>query len=86
MKRLYYLDTLKVMLTVLVVFHHAAEAYSPYSAAQYGTVVVVPRGDESDQCPSELVRTTGLRSIHRPSVCPVGGAACHRRLGLVGHG
>ena len=31
MKRLYYLDTLKVMLTILVVFHHAAEAYSPYS-------------------------------------------------------
>lgn len=35
MKRLYYLDTLKVMLTVLVVFHHAAEAYSPYSAWVY---------------------------------------------------
>ena len=25
MKRLYYLDTLKVMLTVLVVFHHATD-------------------------------------------------------------
>lgn len=35
MKRLYYLDTLKVMLTILVVFHHAAEAYSPYSAWVY---------------------------------------------------
>ncbi|MBP5680650.1 MAG: acyltransferase family protein [Bacteroidales bacterium] len=35
MKRLYYLDTLKVMLTLLVVFHHAAEAYSPYSAWVY---------------------------------------------------
>ena len=35
MKRLYYLDTLKVMLTTLVVFHHAAEAYSPYSAWVY---------------------------------------------------
>ncbi len=35
MKRLYYLDTLKVMLTILVVFHHAAEAYSPYSAWAY---------------------------------------------------
>ena len=31
----YYLDTLKVMLTILVVFHHAAEAYSPYSAWVY---------------------------------------------------
>jgi len=35
MKRLYYLDTLKVLLTILVVFHHAAEAYSPYSAWVY---------------------------------------------------
>ena len=35
MKRLYYLDTLKVMLTILVVFHHAAEAYSPYSVWVY---------------------------------------------------
>ena len=35
MKRLYYLDTLKVMLTLLVVFHHAAEPYSPYSAWVY---------------------------------------------------
>ena len=35
MKRLYFLDTLKVMLTILVVFHHAAEAYSPYSAWVY---------------------------------------------------
>ena len=35
MKRLYYLDTLKVILTILVVFHHAAEAYSPYSAWEY---------------------------------------------------
>ena len=35
MKRLYYLDTLKVMLTLLVVFHHAAEAYSPYSVWPY---------------------------------------------------
>ena len=35
MKRLCYLDTLKVLLTILVVFHHAAEAYSPYSAWVY---------------------------------------------------
>lgn len=35
MKRLYYLDTLKVLLTILVIFHHAAEAYSPYSAWVY---------------------------------------------------
>ena len=35
MRRLYYLDTLKVLLTILVVFHHAAEAYSPYSAWVY---------------------------------------------------
>lgn len=35
MKRLCYLDTLKVTLTILVVFHHAAEAYSPYSAWVY---------------------------------------------------
>lgn len=35
MKRLCYLDTLKVLLTILVVFHHAAEAYSPYSVWVY---------------------------------------------------
>ena len=35
MRRLFYLDTLKVLLTILVVFHHAAEAYSPYSAWVY---------------------------------------------------
>jgi len=37
MKRLYYLDYLKVMLTVLVVFHHAALPYSPGSEWAYAT-------------------------------------------------
>ena len=30
MKRLLYLDNLKVCLTVLVIFHHAAKAYGAY--------------------------------------------------------
>lgn len=34
-ERLYYLDTLKVALTVLVVFHHAAEPYYPDAAWPY---------------------------------------------------
>ena len=37
MKRLYYLDYLKVVLTVLVVFHHAALPYSPGSEWAYST-------------------------------------------------
>ena len=37
MKRLYYLDYLKVALTVLVVFHHAALPYSPGSEWAYAT-------------------------------------------------
>ena len=37
MKRLYYLDYLKVVLTVLVVFHHAALPYSPGSEWAYAT-------------------------------------------------
>ena len=37
MKRLYYLDYLKVALTVLVVFHHAALPYSPGSEWAYST-------------------------------------------------
>jgi peptidoglycan/LPS O-acetylase OafA/YrhL len=37
MKRLYYLDYLKVALTVLVVFHHAALPYSPGSEWAYTT-------------------------------------------------
>lgn len=35
MKRLNYLDTLKIVLTLLVVFHHAAEPYYPDSAWPY---------------------------------------------------
>ena len=35
MKRLNYLDTLKIVLTLLVVFHHAAEPYYPESAWPY---------------------------------------------------
>lgn len=35
MKRLYYLDHIKVMLTVLVIFHHAALPYSPFSSWPY---------------------------------------------------
>jgi hypothetical protein len=37
MKRLYYLDYLKVALTVLVVFHHAAIPYSPGGEWAYTT-------------------------------------------------
>ena len=37
MKRLYYLDYLKVALTVLVVFHHAAIPYSPGREWAYTT-------------------------------------------------
>lgn len=35
--RLSYLDNLKVMLTILVVFHHAALPYSPSSEWAYTT-------------------------------------------------
>lgn len=35
MKRQYYLDNLKILLTLLVVFHHAAEAFRPESFWPY---------------------------------------------------
>lgn len=35
MKRLYYIDNLKLLLIVLVVFHHACQPYSPFSSWAY---------------------------------------------------
>ena len=35
MRRLLYLDNLKVCLTVLVIFHHAAQAYGAYIVHNY---------------------------------------------------
>ena len=40
MKRLLYLDNLKVCLTVLVIFHHAGQAYGDGGGWAYGAYIV----------------------------------------------